>query len=210
MPYYFDPQSGSESIPSNISTDELKRRHGIPSGRDIIKITPDSEYQRTSRVDSDEGIYVDVPQYKRGVNMARLRNDLINLDEFFGRRYQIHADSAGKHVTVYGLDLPYAYSPNTSNVLIMLPSDYPETPPGIRPSQGVYLTTGLSRHGTRLHCSNDYHENCSCMDSSTLSDMYRKGWAWWCFAKMSDWNPRRDGLVQIFMVLVETLQNPRS
>ncbi len=97
------------------------------------------------------------------------------------------------------------YEPPTSDILIKIPREYPQVPPGQSTRYGIYLTGGLRRLGRELTCERDeYHWKCS----HNPPEMYKKGWAWWCFAKIDNWDPRKDNLLTVLMILSETLQNP--
>ncbi len=211
MPIYVNPENGDvREIPSNSSAADLRRQYNIPDGRALARWTADGRIERSEQVNV-EGIYVDLPDYKRGVNIHRIDVDILILDKvLFNGRHNIIISNDRSSLFVEGFYLPDGYSPDRSNILMLFPDDYPETPPGLSSRQGIYLTRGLEYNGRRLGCSNDYHSGCSCGDSQMVRTMAEKGWAWWCFARMAHWNPRRDGLLQVFTVLLETLQHPRA
>jgi hypothetical protein len=212
MPVFIDLGSGSTtSVPPNVSADYLKRLQQVDPRRKIIKISSAFGFRRVQQVEQidPEGIYVDVPEYKRGVNIARVDYELSLLDRFLQSQYNISTDNDRSYVLIHNFPLPVGYRPRSSHIYMRLPSDYPETPLGLTPKTGIYLTTGLTYLERVLGCANDYHAGCRCLDAGTLELMAKYNWAWWCFAKMEAWNPRRDTLIQVFVVLIETLENPR-
>ena len=212
MPIFIDSQKGTEYIPPYISADTLKSIKGIPHSRKIIKISGYEGFKKVKKTETvdNEGIYIDVPEYKRGRNILRIDYEMSALDEVLESRYSLATDDYRSYIHIVNFDLPLGYSPTQSSLLIKIPFDYPETPPGLNPKNGIYLIKGLSYQGNKLTCTNDYHDGCSHVDLEKLREMSGLGWAWWCFAEMQEWNPRTDGLIQIFFILMETLQNPKK
>lgn len=212
MPIFIDSQKGTEYIPPYISADTLKSIKGIPYSRKIIKISSYEGFKKVKKTETvdNEGIYIDVPEYKRGRNILRIDYEMSTLDEVLESRYSLKTDDYRSYIHIVNFDLPIGYFSQQSSLLIKIPFDYPETPPGLNPKNGIYLIKGLNYQGNKLNCTNDYHDGCSHVDSETLRQMSELGWAWWCFAEMKEWNPRTDGLIQIFFILMETLQNPKK
>lgn len=197
-------------IPDYTRIGELKRRFRIPHGRDIIELT---ERGVTRRGDSEEtqpgGTYIDAPKYIRGVrNVARVMREIALLKMILPEDMNIITDHPEyTYVLIEDLYLGSDYNPSHTHVLIKLPDEYPQIPPGLNTRYGIYITGGLRRNGQPLQCGKDqYHWNCS----HNREQMREKGWAWWCFARFQNWDPHRDDISRIVIMLTETLQNPEQ
>ena len=120
-------------------------------------------------------------------NTDRLEEDVKNLSYV----YTVALD--GDHLVVRDFNLPPGYNWDSIPVLLKLPGDYPESPPGVGSSK-VFVPTGLL-FGGRI--PNDYHEN-SGPDEK---------WAWWCYEWIK-WNTCRDDLITFFELLRAHMTNP--
>ena len=197
-----------QEIPDYTTVREIKERSNIPPGRDVIEYTGSS----VKRLDDTTttrpgGIYTDVPRYLRGgINPARMRAELALIQELLPDTVTLITDSP--HYTYLLLEnfpLAPAYHPQHSHILILMPPYYPQTPPGLSTQYGIFVRGGIKRNGQHLQCERDqYHWNCA----HSRDDLRKKDWAWWCFAKLHSWDPHRDNLLTILVILAETLQNP--
>ncbi len=151
-------------------------------------------------------LYKDLPPYVRGINVARVQAEVILVEKLFGHLFKdIIISNGGKRVFITDFLLPPEYSPRTTNIIINLPDNYPLTPPGISSSVGIYFRANLKRNGRELTCSRDaFHGTCGhCPERMKV-----KGWAWWCFARFEGWDPTKDDLVKIILILKDTIENP--
>ena len=124
------------------------------------------------------------------MNMQRLRNDLRNLSYV----YLVALDDDHKSIIVRDFNLPPGYNYDTIHVLLDLPQDYPESPPGVG-SAKVYVPAKLRFRGREPE---DFHAFCGPSDN----------WAWWCYEKI-DWNPCKDNLIVFFELLRAHMTNPK-
>jgi hypothetical protein len=108
--------------------------------------------------------------------------------------YPVAADSNLSSIIVKDFNLPPGYNWDSVSVLLELPEDYPESPPGVGDSR-VYLPKGLRFRGRR---PKDYHENKGS----------GKKWAWWCYEWIK-WDPCRDDLIAFFELLRAHMTDPR-
>lgn len=116
------------------------------------------------------------------MNQQRLRNDLMALSYV----YLVAIDDDYKHVIVRDFQLPPGYNYDSIAVMLELPTDYPESPPGVG-SAMVFVPSALRFHGKKPE---DFHEH-----GGPTSD-----WAWWCYERI-DWNPCKDDLISFFELL---------
>ena len=107
--------------------------------------------------------------------------------------YPVALDDNFERLVVSNFNLPPGYNLNHISVLLMLPPDYPESPPGTGNS-GVYLPSGLLFDGIKPI---DYHENSGPDDN----------WAWWCYAEIK-WDLCKDDLITFFELLRAHMTNP--
>ena len=124
------------------------------------------------------------------MNVAILEADVRDLS----RAYRVELDDDYENLVVTNFHLPPGYNRSKVPVLLELPSDYPESPPGVGSSR-VYVPRGLRFRG---RTPEDYHEN-SGPDGK---------WAWWCYSWI-EWDPCRDNLVTFFELLRAHMTNPR-
>jgi len=197
-----------KEVPDYKRISDIKGQQGIPEDRDIIQI---SERGIERRGDADltdpQGIYTDVPRYIRGVrNVARMMQEIALLKLMLPDEMNILTDHPEYTFVLWeNYTLGSSYDPVRSHVLVNIPDEYPRIPPGLGPKDGIYLVGGLRRNNQPLECGRDqYHWDCY----HNPSDMKEKGWAWWCFADLNSWDPYRDNLLKVAVVLAETLQNP--
>lgn len=151
---------------------------------------------------------MDVPRYVRGVrNVARMMQEIALLKMMLPDEASIITDHPEyRFILIEGYPLGKRYEPSHSHILIKIPPEYPEIPPGLNPTFGIYLVGGLKFNGAPLECERDqYHWDCS----HNPNEMRKKGWAWWCFANLESWDLHKDNLFKILVILVETLQNPQ-
>lgn len=200
--------SEASEVPSYSQVEEIKRRYGIDQNRDLVEVT----WEGLRRMkDSDRtrpgGIYVDVPRYIRGFpNVARMLQEVALLRMLLPDGVNIIADHPHySFILLENFPLGAEYTPSESHVLIRIPPSYPQTPPGLTPTHGIFLTGGLKYRGRSLECGKDqYHWMCG----HNPREMQEKGWAWWCFARLESWDPYKDNLFKVVVLLSETLANP--
>ncbi len=124
------------------------------------------------------------------MNMQRLKNDIRALSYV----YPVLLDDDCKSIVVSNFNLPSGYNANYITILLELPRDYPETPPGVA-GANVYVPNNLRFKGRKPE---DFHEN-SGPDAK---------WAWWCY-EWIDWNPCKDNLITFFELLRAHMTNPK-
>ena len=119
----------------------------------------------------------------------RLRKDLRELSYV----YPVALDDDCESILVSHFNLPPGYNARYISILLKLPRDYPESPPGVGDAK-VYVPKGLKFNG---RIPEDYHEG-----SGPTED-----WAWWCYERI-DWNPCKDKLITFFELLRAHMTNP--
>lgn len=124
------------------------------------------------------------------MNMQRLQDDLRNLSYV----YLVALDDDCKSIIVKDFNLPPGYNYDSIPILLKLPRDYPESPPGIGEAE-VYVPAKLRFRGKEPE---DFHVSCGPSDK----------WAWWCYEKI-DWNPCKDNLITFFELLRAHMTNPK-
>jgi hypothetical protein len=124
------------------------------------------------------------------MNIAVLENDVRELSF----AYRCELDNNYRQLVVKNFNLPPGYNFPTVEILLEIPSDYPESPPGVGGSH-VYLTKGLRFRGRKPR---DYHEDTGPSDK----------WSWWCYSWIK-WDPCKDNLVTFFELLRAHMTNPR-
>lgn len=118
---------------------------------------------------------------------SRLEEDIKNLSYV----YPVALDE--NYLIVEDFDLPPGYNYNTVPVLLKLPPDYPESPPGVGNS-AVYVPMGLRFKGRKpKDCHEDKGPN--------------KEWAWWCYESIK-WDICRDDFITFFELLRAHMTNP--
>jgi len=200
-----------KEVPDYVKIKDVKRQLNLPSKRDIIAFDRNTGQMRRLE-DNDvihpDAIYTDVPRYIRGaVNVLRMYQEL-ELLKHLPETIAIYTDPPEfSFVLLEGFYLGEKYDPKFTNLLILLPPNYPQTPPGLNTRYGIYVTGNLKRNGKPLQCGRDqYHWTCN----HNPKHMFKKGWAWWCFADFESWSPHRDNLLKIILLLKETFENPEK
>ena len=89
-------------------------------------------------------------------------------------------------------NLPPGYSLTETDIWLEIPSDYPESPPGVGGSR-VYVPEGLKFRG---RTPEDYHRGIG-----------PNGWAWWCYEQI-DWAPCHDDLISFFEIVRAHMTDP--
>ncbi|MCF7955254.1 MAG: hypothetical protein K9M75_05590 [Phycisphaerae bacterium] len=125
------------------------------------------------------------------MNRNRLLSDIKRLSCV----YPVAVDDNLESLIIRDFNLPPGYNCNYVSVLLMLPSDYPESPPGTGDSK-VYLPNGLLFKG---EIPADYHENNGPDDD----------WAWWCYEDI-EWDLCKDDLITFFELLRAHMTNPED
>ena len=130
-------------------------------------------------------------------NTARLEQDLRELSRVF----HLLVDDELQFVIVRGLKLPPGYNLRNTELLLVLPSDYPSSPPGVGGSP-VYLSPALRLNGRTL---DDLHDH-----RTPEFDTPSYGpWAWFCYEQV-DWSPVRDNLIKFVEVVRADLTQPKT
>lgn len=124
------------------------------------------------------------------MNMQRLKNDL----RFLSYVYPIAVDDDYESILVKNFNMPPGYNHSGIEILLELPSNYPESPPGVGDAR-LYVPSNLKYHG---RTPSDFHTNCG-----PTTD-----WAWWCYERI-DWNPCKDNLITFFELLRAHMTNPK-
>lgn len=124
------------------------------------------------------------------MNLQRLKHDLWMLSYV----YPIAIDEQFKFIIVDGFNTPPGYNFDIISILLRLPGNYPESPPGVGDAR-VYVPSILRYKGRKPE---DFHQNSGPTDE----------WAWWCYEKI-DWDPCKDNLVTFFELLRAHMTNPK-
>jgi hypothetical protein len=127
-------------------------------------------------------------------NRRRIIDDAQNLTLFFD---QVQLDDNLKWLIVYDVKLPYGFNVDKTAVLLKIPPDYPQTPPGVG-HHGIYLTEGLLRFGAQPQSY--LQRNAYCW--KTCCDLSAKGWWWYCIKTLNGW----DGTKHDFNAAIRLLQ----
>jgi len=135
---------------------------------------------------------MEAPISRRGtaLNVRVLEDDVRALSY----AYQVALDDDYRHLFVKNFNTPPGYNFSTIPVLLQIPYDYPESPPGVGESR-VYVPSGLQYRGHKLK---DFHEW-----SGPSED-----WAWWCYESIKR-DPCKDNLIIFFELLRAAMTNPR-
>jgi len=123
------------------------------------------------------------------MNWSRLNHDLRQLSY----AYTVAVDDDYKSIIVKNFNLPPGYNRRQIPVMLTIPSNYPESAPGIGDSK-VYIPDDLRY---RKRKPKDFHDH-----------LGREGWAWWCY-EWIEWNPCKDNLITFFELLRAHMTNPR-
>ncbi|HIQ49611.1 MAG TPA: hypothetical protein EYH56_00280 [Nanoarchaeota archaeon] len=97
----------------------------------------------------------------------------------------------------------WGYEPQSVDVLILLPHDYPAQPPGLTPDSGIYLPANLRRFGIQLRCEHDFHSNCG----HTPKELLDMGFAWLCMYEYRNWKSPHNNMFSLLSNLVNILAN---
>lgn len=103
---------------------------------------------------------------------------------------EVFCDLSEAHILDF--NCPPGYNYTVMEVRLILPEDYPASPPGVSPSS-VYVPSDLLFRGNQ---PNDFHPNCG-----------PSGFAWWCFESIK-WDPCRDDLITFMELLRLTMTDP--
>jgi len=125
------------------------------------------------------------------MNMYRLKKDIRELSYV----YTLAADDDYGSILIRNFNLPPGYNFQSTRVLIYLPDDYPESPPGVG-SSSVYVPTNLRYRGK---VPDDFHEKIGPSNE----------WAWWCYEWIK-WDPCKDNLITFFELLRAHMTNPKT
>jgi len=124
------------------------------------------------------------------MNVGILEDDVRELSY----AYRVELDDEYRYLIVTNFNSPPGYNLSTIQVLLEIPPDYPESPPGVGSSH-VYVPRGLRFNGRK---PKDYHEDSGPSDE----------WSWWCYSWIK-WDSCRDNLVTFFELLRAHMTNPR-
>ena len=125
------------------------------------------------------------------MNTNILRKDIRDLSYV----YPLAVDDDFKSLLIQDFNLPPGYNFQSIRVLIDLPDDYPENPPGVGASS-VYVPTKLRYQGK---VPDDFHKH-----NGPSND-----WAWWCYERI-DWDPCKDNLITFCELLRAHMTNPKT
>jgi hypothetical protein len=123
------------------------------------------------------------------MNIHRLKKDIEELSYV----YPVALDDDLKSLRVGDFNLPLGYNYDSISILLRIPKQYPEEPPGVGDAR-VFVPNNLRYKGRK---PKDFHDDCG-----------PKGWAWWCYLWI-DWDPCRDNLITFFELLRAHLTNPK-
>ena len=180
--------------------EELREVAGIPANRALIRqdysgantMLPRRGYIRVNPGDH----FRDMPIAKRGfsMNMRVLEEHARALSY----AYEVALDDDCRHLFVRGFNMPPGYNLSVVPILLEVPRDYPESPPGIGGSH-LFLPRGLKYQGHKLR---DFHEEVGPSGDSS------EQWGWWCYERIV-WDPCHDDLITFFELVRTDMTNPR-
>jgi hypothetical protein len=130
------------------------------------------------------------------VEQSDLQKDIEELSRYFS----IWLDDWDEFVIVRGVRLPPGFNRDAIDILIELPADYPQTPPGLGDNL-VYASAGL-RYQNRIPAH--YYE--SHTPSYSTDDF--GPWAWVCYQAIH-WDPMYDTLIGFVEMLRADFTNPQ-
>ncbi len=200
MPRVFVGGREIEVPDGQMSVDDLREAAGIPPNRALIQQHPSGANTMVPRrgyvTVGPQDHYRDAPIAKRGspVNMRVLEDDLLALSY----AYNVALDDDCRHLFVRNFNLPPGYNFSTIPVLLEIPHDYPESPPGVGGSH-LFLPRGLEYQGRKPR---DFHK-----DIGPRHDSSHR-WGWWCYERI-DWDPCRDNLITFCELVRADMTNPR-
>jgi len=180
----------------NIDVRQVREAAGIPQDRALILQRPSGENIVTPRrghimVDPYTH-FIEAPVARRGsaINVRVLEDDVRALSY----AYQVALDDDYRHLFVKNFNTPPGYNFISIPILLEIPEDYPESPPGVGHSH-VYVPRDLRYRGRK---PKDFHE--------WLGPS--KDWAWWCYQSIQ-WDPCKDDLITFFELLRGHMSNPQ-
>jgi hypothetical protein len=188
-------------IPDGPMTIEgIRQAAGIPPNRALIRqhySGANTLMPLRGNVVVDPGDHFrDMTIAKRGgvVNMRVLEEDVRALSY----AYQVALDDDCRHLFLKDFNTPPGYNFSTIPVLLEIPFDFPESPPGVGGSL-LFLPRGLRYYGRKPQ---DFHEEVGPAQDSG------KQWGWWCYERI-DWDPCHDDLITFFELLRTDMTDPR-
>jgi hypothetical protein len=188
-------------IPNGRATvEQLREAAGIPRNRIMVRQDGSGANTVLPRRGPLEIVgddhFTDMPIAKRGfsANVRALEDDVRDLSY----AYEVALDDDCQHLFVRNFNTPPGYNLSIIPVLLELPSDYPESPPGVGGSH-LFLPKGLRYRHHRLQ---DFHEEVGPLGNSEGQ------WGWWCYERI-DWDPCQDNLITFFELLRTDMTNPR-
>jgi hypothetical protein len=122
------------------------------------------------------------------MNLARFTHDVRNLSYV----YTVAVDDDYQSLIIKDFTLPPGYNYNVIALMLKVPQDYPEDPPGVGGSS-LFVPESLRYLGRK---PKDFHD-AGCP----------RGWAWWCYERI-DWDPGTDDLITFFELVRAHLTNP--
>ncbi len=108
--------------------------------------------------------------------------------------YPVALDDDCESIIVKDFNLPRGYNYDSISVLLYLPQNYPESPPGVGEAE-VYVPAKLRFRGKE---PKDFHKGGG-----------PTGWAWWCYESI-DWDPCTDDFITFFELLRAHMTNPKT
>jgi hypothetical protein len=183
-----------------ISVEELRQAAGIPANRALIRQNysgANTMLPRRGYIKVNPGDHIrDMPIAIRGfpVNMTVLEDHARALS----CAYEVALDDDCRHLFVKDFNMPPGYNLSVIPILLEVPDDYPESPPGVGGSH-LFLPRGLRYRG---HKPRDFHEEVGPPEDSS------EQWGWWCYERI-DWDPCHDDLIAFFELLRADMTDPR-
>jgi hypothetical protein len=180
-----------------VDEEKLRQQMNIPETQELAISHGDGSVQRLQSgdyVDPDDDIIEMIPVIKQGRygNRRRIMDDALIL----GDTYTAELDSELRWIMIDNFRTPPVYSPRSIPVLMRIPNDYPQSPPGLG-HYNVYVRKGLRRsdgdsiehyYEDVIHCER------GCCELSV------EGWYWWCFEEIK-WDPRVNNFLSIAKAL---------
>jgi len=179
----------------NFDIAQMRQEAGIPLGRAMILQRPTGENvvmpSRGQVMVDPYSHFMEAPVARRGraLNVRVLEDDVRALS----LAYEVALDDGYRHLFVKNFNTPPGYNFSTIPILLEIPQDYRESPPGVGSSH-VYVPSGLLYRG---HKPKDFHEAVG----------PSKDWAWWCYEQIN-WNPCRDNLINFFELVRLHMSQP--
>jgi len=180
-----------------VDENTVREHMRIPKSQDLVVHQGNGNVRRMNPIDYFDPQYdtvESIPVIRQGyvANPHRVIEDASTL----AKEFVIELDADLQWLKIENFRTPPRYMPVQTKVLMMIPPDYPQTPPGLG-HHNVYLRKGLRRvDGQSIQ--HHYREVVYCKKG--CCDLSPWGWYWWCFKDIK-WDPRLNDFLSIARAL---------